>query len=656
MKPILFISLLLYFLPLIAVSAQNAPITTCATVQAGGPGTIQVPVTVTGFNNIGAISLTLDYQYAVLQFMSGAAHPSLPGFISGDIDLGNGYHRVTMSWFGSGISLPDGSAIITLTFNYITGSTSLTWYDDGSSCEYADENYNVLNDIPTEDYYIDGYVCALLQAPGPVTGNTEVCSGSTDEIYSIDPVPDAIGYAWTVPAGANIVSGQNTNAITVNFSPSADSGYIEVSGINPCGQGPSTQLFVNVNELPVADAGDDFTMNYGTSATLQAAPGGTDSYSYHWSPEALLIDPNVQNPQTVIMTSSAVFTLLVTNLETLCESSDQVMVTITGGPLSVNPVAIPGNICSGGSSQLFANAGGGSGNYTYLWTSIPAGNPPWSSTLANPVVTPDSTTLYVLSVNDGFTTTNGTANLSVHPLPTATISGGDTLCGSGSATILTVDLTGTPPWNFTYTYGNTSVYVFNQYETPYLITTMEPGVYTISYIEDAFCTGVAYGSAQVSLFPIPPTPEITVSGTLLTSSASSGNQWYLDDEPIPGATDQTYQVVVSGIYHVVVTLNGCSSEPSEPVDITVGIGENHPASLSIRPNPTRDRIHIQIAPSITGKLKATLHSTTGSIIHEFDISGNEHSFTLDTSSLPRGIYLLTIRGDNFIINKKLILQ
>ncbi len=38
--------------------AQNAPITTCGTVTGVVSGTVSVPVTVIGFNNIGAVSLS----------------------------------------------------------------------------------------------------------------------------------------------------------------------------------------------------------------------------------------------------------------------------------------------------------------------------------------------------------------------------------------------------------------------------------------------------------------------------------------------------------------------------------------------------------------------------------------------------------------------
>ena len=639
-----------------STQAQNAPVTTAETVGGAVPGTITVAITVTGFTNIGAVSLSLDYDHAVLNFIQGTPHPLLGNFAVGDNDLATGYHRVVMGWFGAGTTLPDGSTIMTLSFTYISGITSLTWYDMGPSCEYANAEYEVLNDLPTEDYYINGHVCGAIGNPGTITGDNAVCPGEEGVIYSISPVENATGYNWTVPDGALIINGENTNLITVNYSNTAISGNVTVYGTNPCGSGPSSQLAVTVSTLPIANAGADFSIPYGTSTTLSAASGGSGSYAYHWSPEELLVNPDVQNPQTVILTGTAVFTLLVTDLVANCQNTDEVTVTVTGGPLNVSPIAIPAIICLGEPAQLYANVSGGSEAYTYLWTSTPAGNPPWSSDQANPLVSPEVTTQYQLSVFDGFTTVNGATNVSVLALPSATISGGDTLCGNDEMTTLPVDLTGNPPWSFTYSYGSTSVFITDQNTTPYYIIASESGDYIITAIEDAHCSGTSYGTAIVRKYPIPEKPEITIYFQELISSSCCGNQWYLNGAIIPGATGQTYQVLVSGLYHVVVTLNGCSSEPSEAVDIIVGVPENNTATFRLYPNPATDQINIHTTLPITGKLILTLYSTLGRQIREYEFTGPGSDFTIDAGGLPKGLYFLVFSSDDSSYSGRLVVQ
>ena len=75
--------------------------------------------------------------------------------------------------------------------------------------------------------------------------------------------------------------------------------------------------------------------------------------------------------------------------------------TVTVYPaLLVVPTATPSTLCAGGSTQLSAGASGGSGSYTYSWSSNPAG---FTSALANPTVTPAVNTTYTVVVNDGYT-------------------------------------------------------------------------------------------------------------------------------------------------------------------------------------------------------------------------------------------------------------
>lgn len=639
--------------------AQNAPVTTIGTVGNAMPGQVAVPITVTGFNNIGAVSLAFDYPYSGLHFLQGTPNPLLGGFIIGDQDQGNGKHRVTMGWYGSGISLPNGSVIMTVYFTYINGIDLLEFYDNGGSCEYADANYNVLNDVPQSTFYINGTVCGNIENPGPIAGSTSLCKGQTGVGYSISPVANATNYNWTMPPGATIMSGNNTNAVSVDFSPLAVSGNITVNGMNVCGSGPSSQLPVSLNILPIANAGADMTIPYGTSTTLNAASGGSGSYIYHWSPEPLLVNPNIQNTQTINLTLSTVFTLLVTNQASLCRDSDEVVVAISGGPLNTNPVSIPNSMCRGTMAQLIANAGGGSGNYTYSWSCIPPGNPPWTSDQANPVVSPDSSKVYQLSVADGFNTVQGSASLAVSQLPSATLSGGDTLCGEGNSTILTVALTGTPPWSFYYSNGTTTWLVTGQNTTPFSIVANEPGIYIVLAMSDAQCTGTTSGSAVVAVFPVPPSPVISINGTELSSTGCCGNQWYLDGVPIPGATGQIYEPRTTAHYCDIVTVNGCPSDTSNTIYYLVdGINEADRPSFLIEPNPAENFITVKLKSGMNYMGDIIIYSISGKKQASYLLNplNDEKEILINIGHLAPGLYFLSIGTKSKKTVMKLIVQ
>jgi hypothetical protein len=75
-------------------------------------------------------------------------------------------------------------------------------------------------------------------AGGIITGTATPCQGQTGVVYTTTLINNAANYVWTLPAGATIVSGANTN--TVDFNGSAVSGNITVKGSNSCATGMSS--------------------------------------------------------------------------------------------------------------------------------------------------------------------------------------------------------------------------------------------------------------------------------------------------------------------------------------------------------------------------------------------------------------------------------
>ena len=237
------------------VDAQNAPVTKMPSFRNLIPGQpVSFPVKVAGFNNIGSVSLACDFDISALHYVSAEINPVIAnGGVAnvGNNDLGNGINQLRFGWYGSGKSLPDSSWIVKYNFTYISGNPSLKWYDNGASCTYTDPAGVFLNDTPTASYYIDGNICAALSPPGLINGPTLINPGTTNVIYNITPLQNIVNYAWSVPFGATITNGINSNSITVNYLAEAVSGYITVNGIDKCGSGPASSLAVTVNNIPV---------------------------------------------------------------------------------------------------------------------------------------------------------------------------------------------------------------------------------------------------------------------------------------------------------------------------------------------------------------------------------------------------------------------
>jgi len=250
-------SFLIFSAGLLAISfnshAANAPITTIASVTACPGSVVNVPITVTNFTGIAAITLTIDYDPAFLTFNSctSSTLSPAPSATATPIPNSNLYH-ITISWFkypGS-TTLVNGSTILTMNFSYINGSTALTFNDiDGQgTCEYGDVSlYPPMNDLPTANYYYNGSVGSkAITATGTITGSQEVIRGTTGLIYSTTTIANATSYTWTVPTGFTITAGSGTTSITVTATSSAVSGAVTVKGTNTCGNGPVSSLNVEI--------------------------------------------------------------------------------------------------------------------------------------------------------------------------------------------------------------------------------------------------------------------------------------------------------------------------------------------------------------------------------------------------------------------------
>ncbi len=149
------------------ISNRTAPVTMAPVFSTPSPGPFPVVITVNGFTNIGALTLWMEYDPAVITYLNSyTKNPAFgSSFLVGDM-AGFGTKRlIVIQWYGSVVSLANGATLCTLSFNYPSASCDacpLSWYDNGPSCEYADGS-DVLIDMPQSTYYQDGYLPEALQ-------------------------------------------------------------------------------------------------------------------------------------------------------------------------------------------------------------------------------------------------------------------------------------------------------------------------------------------------------------------------------------------------------------------------------------------------------------------------------------------------------------
>jgi len=100
--------------------------------------------------------------------------------------------------------------------------------------------------------------------------------------------------------------------------------------------------------------------------------------------------------------------------------------------------------------------------------------------------------------------------VTVNALPTASITGGATIC-EGESVELEVALTGNGPWEFIYAIDGIDEPSISSLITPYVFSATAAGVYSIESMDDNTCSGAALGSTELFVNAL---PSVSISGDL----------------------------------------------------------------------------------------------------------------------------------------------
>jgi hypothetical protein len=109
-----------------------------------------------GFNDIGAGQLTLNYNSSVLSFVEALPNSAVaPTFYSDASNPGS----LELGFNNTDTSLSDGSPLVFVTFQYLGGSSIVSWFDNGLSCHYTHAHLTIpMSDTPSNTYYVNGVI------------------------------------------------------------------------------------------------------------------------------------------------------------------------------------------------------------------------------------------------------------------------------------------------------------------------------------------------------------------------------------------------------------------------------------------------------------------------------------------------------------------
>ena len=377
--------------------------------------------------------------------------------------------------------------------------------------EYASGQYGVL-------------VNSLIKNSGSITAS--IVAGSSDPILSAsNQNPTSIGFNNTsnvIMIGARTPPGAGNGAIISNVSPGTRICRVRLTNTVAFGQFQPNLTWTTTTIYPTQ---------------MFAYVGGTNTSILNYSSHTVIY---LNNP-------------------------------VLNPPLSVTPTATPGTVCAGDNVQLNAGVSGGSGTYSYTWTSVPVG---FNSTLANPIANPTVSTTYNVQVNDGISTVNASTPLvTVNPLPTVTAASvtPSSVCGSGQVVFSGTASSGSIKW-YTASIGGTEILVLNP--TISLTTT-----YYAEAVSAAGCLSAVRTPVTATVNPLPTVSAASVTPTsvcgsgqvVFSGTASSGTiRWYTASS---GGTEITVlNPTISSTttyYAEAVSPAGCLSAARTPVTATV---------------------------------------------------------------------------------------
>ncbi len=341
---------------------------------------------------------------------------------------------------------------------------------------------------------------------------------------------------------------------------------------------------------------------------------------------------------------------------------------------AVDAYANPALICEGDTTQLFVDIIGGSGTFTYNWSSIPAG---FISTEQSPEVFPTDTTLYIVEVFDGIFTVTDTALIEVAAFPgmSATPTGDTDFCINPENTLY--ETTGAE-YALSYVWSLTP-------ETAGTIS----GEGQIGIVDwNAEFTGDAYvsvkalndcGEGEVSemlMATVHPLPEVLFEMAVDSACVYTPAFELNTAQPVGGiyAGDGVYldndkywfdpEVVTVGEHQIIYTYmdsNGCQNFAEDIIYVGECLGINEVLGglqIEIYPNPSNGSFTVKLKSDNSESMNLKIMNNLGKVIFEEGNIMIDQIFMreIDLTGYSEGLYFINLYSNNTSYIEKIIIN
>ena len=506
----------------------------------------------------------------------------------------------------------------------------------------------------------------VVPQPIPViSGPANACLGFTTNVYSTQS--GMTNYAWTLSAGGTITAGAGTNAITVTWNTlGAKTVSVNYTNVEGCSALAPSVYNVTVNPTPSPSITGVTELCAGSNDVVYTTQANYSNYVWNISYGGTITAGLATNEVVVNWATAGTRSISVNYNNALgCSAINASNLEVIVNSTPVPVISGSNQECQGATGVAYATQV----NFDdYVW-SVSAGGAITSGAGTNAITVTwnesGSQSVSVSYSNDlGCPPVSPTVYpVVVDPKPAAagTIIGTTPVCaGATMVTYTTAPIPGISNYLWTLPAGATIVEGANTRTIKVnFAANASSGIMKVSGVNDCG-PGPSSPNFNVVVNPMPATPVITQNGDTLTSSANTGNQWYLDGALIPGATGKQHVAVYTGTYTVVVTVNECGSAPSNgilvlPVSVN---SDKANRSFDIYPNPNRGEFNIKVETLKSEEYNIEIYNSLGSLIWKQESVTVNGTFTTHVvlSESPSGMYMIRLRNNENTIVKKLIIK
>jgi hypothetical protein len=468
-----------------------------------------------------------------------------------------------------------------------------------------------------------------------MVGDTTVCDSSTAMIAALASYSPATVLWYDAPVGGNLV--HIGNGFTTPNLSGTTMYYAEIQG---CAS-PRAVATVDVDVFGIqVNLGADQTICDGAAATLTPAVTSSVATSSIWS--------DGSQSAFIEATASGLYTATVMNAYG-CMDTDTVEVTVSAAPTVAD---VTGNVSCGGvgDGAIDLTLTGGTGPYSYQW----------STSATTEDVAGLSGGFYNVTITDNGTASNCAYVMSYQVTEPLTLSANVDVASvacNGNDGSIDITVSGGSP-NYTYNWSTSA--------TTEDLTNAPAGTHTVSITDANGCETTATGTVTATT-PIVITIDtiyaeiLAIAGGIeITATGGTGTLQYTWNT---GATTDDLTGLVAGTYDVTVTdlATGCQQVltgivvPYQLPDFVNTIPSLD--MFKLYPNPTSDRVFVNIVLTETTEVQLEVMSITGQVLQSFEPRANlEQNYEINMTDYPSGVYLARFVIDNKVITEKIIVE